>query len=199
MQFLAWGTHKQDIMEKRAALQKDHWAFWDDYEDRLIARGPLLNSDGSGPPTGNIHIITLNDWDEAKIIVTEEPYTKAGLFQDMVLTQFFLELDRTQFDSTGLPDRQGYFIYCPAADRVLEQQVKLASAHQDYCQSKDDIFACRGSILSDAGDWNGTAFLVEVSDEDAVTAFLEEEPYNAAGLFEEPRITRWRRGGRPKT
>lgn len=196
MQFMTWGINRPGIKEKRAALNETHWAFWDAYEGRLIARGPVLDADGTSP-LGSIHIAELGGFDEAKVMAYDEPYAAADLFQDLILTRFQSDLDRTQFDTPPRPGKLGFFLYCKSSPDAAGQRDKLADEHEAYCRAlDDDMVVCRGSLLTDDGTWTGSAFFIEVDDPALAETFLEKEPYNAAGLFEETRLVRWRRGGR---
>lgn len=196
MQFLTWGINKPDILEKRARINETHWAFWDDYESRLIARGPVLDPADGKTPLGSIHIAELDDFDDAKVMAYDEPYAAAGLFKKLILTRFQSALDKTQFEIEPRPDKTGFCVYCTAAPGAAEKQAALQQAHEDYCDANADLFACRGALLTDGGEWNGAAFFIEVDDRAAAEKFLADEPYNAAGLYGETEIVRWRRGGR---
>lgn len=202
MQFMTWGINRPGIKEKRAALNETHWAFWDAYEGRLIARGPVLDDEGTSP-LGSIHVAELNGFDEAKVMAYDEPYAAADLFQDLILTRFESELGRTQFETPPRLGKLGFFIHCKGAPDDAARQAALKDAHDAYCQAlDDDMIVCRGSLLTDDGTWTGSAYFIEVDDPALAETFLEKEPYYAAGLFEDTRIVRWRRGGRanaPKT
>lgn len=196
MKFIAWGMNKSDVQEQRAAIQKDHWAFWDAYDSRLIARGPFLNPDNMKSAVGNVHIAELKDWEEARTMAHEEPYYRGGIFEWLRLSHFSLELGRSQFEIPARPEMQGYFVHCPAANGVETEQPALEAAHQAYCEEHDDLFACRGALYTEDGAWDGTIFMLEVADGDALSAFLEAEPYRRAGLLGTADIQYWRRGGR---
>ena len=44
MQYFAWGINKPGVKEKRTALIRAHWDFIAQYDDDLIARGPVLDA-----------------------------------------------------------------------------------------------------------------------------------------------------------
>ena len=196
MYFMTWGINKPGIKEQRAAINETHWAFWDGYEGRLIARGPTLDPADEKSATGSIHIAKLESWQEAQVMAYQEPYAAAGLFKQLVLTRFDLELGRTQFDFEAQPGRIGFFIYCQSTPSVAEDRNGMREAHEAYCQAHDDIFVCRGSLLTDEGAWTGSAFFIEVADQTVAEAFLADEPYSRADLFSFTQLLRWRRGGR---
>ena len=196
MKYFTWGMNKPKVSEQRAALQQDHWRFWDDYDSRLVARGPVLDADDRTTAIGSIHIAELNTWAEARHMVYEEPYAKAGLFQEIVLTPFSLELGRTQFQTESPPGSSGFFIHCRAVDGGAMAQGDHSAGHEAYCREYDSIFACRGSLLTESGSWDGSIYLIEVANGDAAAEFIDQEPYKEAGLYDSPLIFNWRRGGR---
>jgi uncharacterized protein YciI len=161
MQFFAWGINKPNIKEKRATITETHWKFWDQYDDRLISRGPVLNPNDPSTALGSIHILELKHWDDAQPILVDEPYAKAGLFEEIILKGFSLELDRTQFEFKGTPGSHSFFIYCPAKNNALEEQVGIVKAHNEYCLSHDERFICRGSLLTKDGNWDGSVFFID--------------------------------------
>jgi uncharacterized protein len=198
MHFFTWGINQADIKEKRALITEDHWKFWDAYDDRMIARGPVLDPEDPSTVLGSIHIVELDSWEDTRPILTDEPYSKAGLFKEFILTRFSLGLDRTQFATDRKSDCLEFFIHCPAKEGMGVTQAELKDEHEAYCRSRDDIFVCRGELLTKAGDWDGNVFLVQFPTEADATQFLKEEPYFKAGLYLQSNIHCWRRGGRTK-
>lgn len=193
MQFFVWGINRPDVAEARAALRPEHWDYIDRFDDTLIARGPVLNNDLTTQTIGSIHILDLPDWEAARDFAYEEPYAKAGLFEDIVLHRFENQTGRTQFQFDGNPDHSRFFLYCAAAEAPSEA---LIQAHEEYCRKFNAHFICRGALLNDDGAWTGAAFFVEFSDAAEMTAFMAKEPFSAAGAFEAPRVHRWTQGGR---
>ncbi len=196
MQYFAWGTDRPGGMEHRKENIQAHWDFIARYDDRLIARGPVLDIDAPGEVRGSIHIAELKDDEEARHFVHAEPFAVAGLFADIVLTRFALELGRTQFDFESNPSSPRFFIYCPATpDAPVREPAAVAEAHRAYCRDFDRQFVCRGSLLTFDGDWAGRVFFVEMADRKAVESFLADDPAARAGLYAETYIHRWTMGG----
>lgn len=195
MQYFAWGINKPGVKDQRTAIIKEHWDFIAQYSDQLIARGPVLQADDHSVVTGSIHIADLEDEEAANRFVYEEPFAAANLFDHIHLTRFELELGRTQFEFVSTPDCPRFFIYCPAADSHAKTRAALKQTHDAYCQKFDQHMICRGSLLSAKEEWQGSLFFLEMPDSAAVEKFLEQEPYNKAGLFPERQIHRWTMGG----
>ena len=195
LQFFAWGINKHGVIDQRAALVKTHWAFIAQYDSQLIERGPVMQLDDTSIVTGSTHIVELDSMEEAEKFVNEEPFAQAGLFESIIFHRFQLELGRTQFDFESIPDYPRYFIYCLANKGQEDKRQKLAEAHESYCHKFDANFVCRGSIFSEAYSWMGSVFFMEVPGQDKIAAFLADEPYKAAGLYEKTDIHRWTMGG----
>ena len=195
LQFFAWGINKHGVIDQRAALVKPHWAFIAQYDSQLIERGPVMQLDDTSIVTGSTHIDELDSLEEAEKFVNEEPFAQAGLFESIIFHRFQLELGRTQFEFESIPDYPRYFIYCLANEGQADKRQKLAEAHESYCHKFDANFVCRGSIFSEAYSWMGSVFFMEVSGQDKIAAFLADEPYKAAGLYEKTDIHRWTMGG----
>ena len=195
LQFFAWGINKHGVIDQRAAVVKTHWAFIAQYDSQLIERGPVMQLDDTSIVTGSTHIVELDSMEEAEKFVNEEPFAQAGLFESIIFHRFQLELGRTQFDFGSIPDYPRYFIYCLANEGQADKRQKLAEAHESYCHKFDANFVCRGSIFSEAYSWMGSVFFMEVSGQDTIAAFLADEPYKAAGLYEKTDIHRWTMGG----
>ncbi len=196
MYFFTWGINKPGIGEKRKGLIEEHWAYMDRFDDRLISRGPTLDSNDISIATGSTHIVDLEDWDAAERFVYDEPFAANGLFEEIILTGFHHGLDRTQFEFESKPDWPRFFFYCRAKDGVLEKRAEIRGEHQAYLRLFDDRTVCRGGMLDRDGNWIGSLFYLEVASEDEARAFLDNEPYNRAGLFEKAEMHRWTMGGR---
>jgi uncharacterized protein YciI len=75
------------------ALAEAHWSFMDRFADRLILRGPTLSDDGT-EHTGSVHVVDLADRAGAERFATEEPYWRAGLYQDVTTVRTVVLLHR---------------------------------------------------------------------------------------------------------
>tara|TARA_R110002072_G_scaffold120755_18_gene254088 strand:- start:943 stop:1563 length:621 start_codon:yes stop_codon:yes gene_type:complete len=195
MQYFVWGTDRPDSKARRMAVMERHWDFIARYDDRLIARGPVLDSADPQRVLGSIHIVELDDADAATEFAYDEPFAVDGVFAEIVMMPFRLELGRTQFDFEGTPDHPRFFIHCPAAHGVDAVPEDVAAAHETYCREFDPHLVCRGSLLTDDGAWAGRVFFVEMPDRAAAESFLAGDPCATAGLYDAPHIHRWTMGG----
>jgi uncharacterized protein YciI len=195
VQFFVWGINKPEVKDQRTALIKSHWDFIAQYDDTLIARGPVMQAGDFTVVTGSIHIVNLKDQAAVETFVYDEPFSKAGLFSSVIVSRFDLELKRTQFEFTSKPNLSRFFVYCPAKGNHSEKKQTLAQAHEKYCKEFDDSFICHGSLLSDEGLWRGSVYFLEMENHALVEEFLRHEPYAEAKLFDKIEIHRWTMGG----
>jgi uncharacterized protein len=196
MQFFAWGITKPNVQDERSAIIEEHWSFMDQFDGQLIARGPTLSLDGSGAITGSIHIAELANIDEAKRLAFDDPFAKASLFKEIILSKFTAGIKRTQFEFDSQPDTHSFFIHCPANDGAIEARKGHQKDHQEYCLSFDNQMICRGALRNDDDTWNGSLFFVEFPTKEDADNFLKNEPYNKIGLFKNPTVFPWKKGGR---
>lgn len=159
MQYFVWGLDGPDSKAQRIAIMERHWEFIARYDDRLIARGPVLNSEVPQKVMGCIHIVELDDADAAHSFAYDEPFAVEGVFAEIVMMPFRLEVGRTQFVFEGTPDHPRFFVHCPAAPGVDAVPDDIASAHEAYCRTFDPHFLCRGSLLTAEGVWAGAYLL----------------------------------------
>ncbi|MEK9677884.1 MAG: YciI family protein, partial [Rhodospirillaceae bacterium] len=163
--------------------------------DQLIQRGPVMDTNDVSNVLGSTHIVEVETKEQADVFAFEEPFYKNGVFKDVRMMGFELELGRTQFVFESNPDWPRFFVYCPARTAGESKRKELRDEHHAYCKDFDENFVCRGAILAEDGSWNGQVFFIEAKDVSVVEGFLEDEPYNAAGLYAETQINRWTMGG----
>ena len=195
MQYFAWGINKPDVTDRRTELIRQHWDFIAKYDDKLIARGPVMQADDLSAVIGSIHIVDLADFSEIETFVYDEPFAKADLFKTIIVSRFRLELGRTQFEYVSNPDSSRFFIYCPASKKHAIKTTELAANHINYCNGFDDHFVCHGSLLSDEGDWQGNVYFMEFSNQKEAEEFIAKEPYATSELYDDIEIFRWTMGG----
>lgn len=82
MPFYVYGRDRAGALPEMIALAEAHWSYMDSFAGRLILRGPTLSEDGEDH-TGSVHVVDLADRASAERFATEEPYWRAGLYQDV--------------------------------------------------------------------------------------------------------------------
>tara|TARA_E500000331_G_scaffold288756_1_gene284294 strand:+ start:14 stop:646 length:633 start_codon:yes stop_codon:yes gene_type:complete len=195
MQYFAWGINKPGVKEQRTALIHAHWDFIAKYDDSLIARGPVMDKDNLGEVIGSIHIVDVPDATAAETFVHDEPFARAGLFEDIIVERFRLELDRTQFSFQSAGNHPRFFISCLAFNNTPEPDYVLINEHQSYLKGFDRHLVCHGALIGDNNIWKGKVYFVEFSSEKAARYFLKNDPLNITGLYELTEFHRWTLGG----
>ncbi|MBS29226.1 MAG: hypothetical protein CL566_09950 [Alphaproteobacteria bacterium] len=182
----------------RREIVEAHWSFMDGYADQMVARGPTLADDGK-TPTGSMHMVELPDGEAARVFAYEEPYAKAGLFDEIIVRRWRNALGVTMWDFEGDPDtNQRFLILGHGRADTTETRDGLLEAHRKYFIDGGYLprFIERGPLYNeDENQWVGSAMLIELPDRGAVEEMLADEPYCKAGLYEDIEIHRWRFGG----
>ena len=197
MQFFFYCRDRAGAGEMRRALLKNHWAFMDRYVNAMIARGPTMSADGKAM-TGSMHIVDLPDADAAWVFAHEDPFAKAGVFEDIMVRRYHNVLGRTMWQFGGDPSNARFLFVAEAHPGTSEQGWHLLSAQRAYLGQADR--AARvilfGPLLAADGEaWEGTAMLLETPDSSTAEALVVGEPVAAAGLYGRTELHPWRFGG----
>lgn len=181
MEFFCYHRDRPGSLPLREELTEAHWAYMDEYEAQLIARGPTFSTDGE-TLTGSVHIVDLPDPAAARAFAFEEPNYQAGAYRDVLLRRWHNLLGRTMGDFPG--GRTG-------DDRYLVLGLGSGEAADlAVPPGKDDLIAY-GPLLSDDGTaWLGTAALVRAADPERARAVLTRERYAEVEVYG------WEFGGR---
>ena len=68
------------------------------------------------------------------------------------------------------------------------------TAHKAYLDEHKNVLLAAGAMLDDeATTAHGGILLVDLESREAAEEFVQNDPFQAAGLFEEVLITRWRK------
>ena len=181
-------------------LAEAHWSYMDAYADAMIARGPTVAADGV-THTGSMHMVDLPDPEAARAFAFDEPYYKAGVYGEVLIRRWRSELGRTMwdFEDSGTRDDARFLIIGhgrpgPAStDAVLDDHRRYL-VNKGYAEQLIEY----GPLSSDDGmEWLGSVMLIELPDQGAVDAMLQDEPFVLAGLYASVEIHHWRFGGRP--
>jgi uncharacterized protein YciI len=182
MEFFCYHRDRSDSAAQRDELLEAHWSYMDQYAKEMVARGPILTSDGE-VATGSVHILDLPDPAAARTFAFDEPNFQAGVYRDVLLRRWRNTLGRTMWDFPG--GRSGGNRYLvlglgvgPAADLELPPD-------------QDDLIAY-GPLLSDDGTtWLGTAALLRAPNPEAARTIL------TPGRYTDIEVHDWEFGGRP--
>jgi uncharacterized protein YciI len=78
-----------------------------------------------------------------------------------------------------------FAIYCLDKPNSLDLRLKTREAHLAYARNQGDSIRLGGPLLTDDGEaMVGSLIVVDMPDKAAVEAFVRDDPYYQAGLFE---------------
>jgi uncharacterized protein len=90
-------------------------------------------------------------------------------------------------------DTIDFFVYSRAAPSAADiDDPALNEAHWSYMDRFADRMIARGPTLAaDRATWTGSLHIVDLPSAEAAHQFVEHEPYNRAGLFEQHLVRRF--------
>lgn len=87
MPYAIMTVDKPDHLHLRMSAREEHVAYLTANKHKLLAAGALIGDDGTGG-SGGILIVDTDDRKEAERFAAEDPFTKAGLFQNVTVTRW---------------------------------------------------------------------------------------------------------------
>jgi uncharacterized protein YciI len=78
---------KPDSLALREEVRGVHLAYLTDNKAKLLAAGAQTADDGTGG-TGGVIIVDTEDRAEAEAFIQNDPFTKAGLFEDIKVVRW---------------------------------------------------------------------------------------------------------------
>jgi uncharacterized protein YciI len=87
---------KPDALDLRNQVRAEHIEFLDRNKHRLLAAGAMIEDDGTGG-RGGVIIVDTDDRKEAEDFIAADPFTKAGLFENVTVSRWrkaFFNLER---------------------------------------------------------------------------------------------------------
>jgi uncharacterized protein len=179
MEFFVYHRDRPGSAALRDHMLEDHWSYMDQFQDRMIARGPTLTPDGE-TATGSVHIVDLPTAAEARAFAFDEPTYQAGVYRDVMLRRWRNLLGRTMWDyPPGRVESDGYLV------------IGLGGAKPVGPPTASDRLIAYGPLLSDNGGTQvGAAVLLQAPDPAAARAALPPDAYAAV------EVHHWASGGR---
>ncbi|MFJ4686602.1 YciI family protein [Streptomyces sp. NPDC088789] len=86
MHFYLHAQDRAGVGAELVARSEEHWSYMDRFADRLVLRGPTLSDDGE-EHTGSVHVVDLSGRADAERFGHEEPFWRAGLYADIVISR----------------------------------------------------------------------------------------------------------------
>jgi uncharacterized protein YciI len=84
--FALYCVDKPNSLELRMATREAHLEYVRSVGERLLMAGPLL--DAAEAPAGSVLFVEAENLAAAQAFAAEDPYAKAGLFQNVTVTGF---------------------------------------------------------------------------------------------------------------
>ncbi len=73
-------------------------------------------------------------------------------------------------------------------------RAETRAEHVAWLDAKKDILLAAGALIDDDGTGgHGGVLIIDADDRAAAEAFIAEDPFTKAGLFESVTVTRWRK------
>jgi uncharacterized protein YciI len=86
-----------------------------------------------------------------------------------------------------------YVIICIDKPDSLDTRMATREAHLAYAKANDYAhIRVGGPFLSENGIMNGSLLIVEAEDDAKADAFVKNDPYGKAGLFERVEVRPWK-------
>jgi uncharacterized protein len=197
MDYLVYGRATVEAADQDTPeLDEAHWAYMDAFADRMTARGPCLSADRSSW-TGSLHVVDLDSGTAAHAFAVNDPYHRAGLFQDHLIRRFDNLLGRTMWDVTAQAGDVPFLIIADMGDPLT---VGPASPAPPRPSSVARLVLWGGlRPVEDDRDTavrpTGMALAVLAPHEAAAHALIDAEPALLAGCTRW-QIRAWEFGGR---
>ena len=180
-------------------LAEAHWSFMDGYAEQMLARGPTLTPDRSSW-TGSMHMVDLPDAQAARDFAFQEPFYRAGVYDQVLVRRWRNVLGRTMWDYPAeLGDARRFLVIGHGKAGVeAGHQAREAAQRRWFGEpGQRDAVILGGPLLTDDGaGWAGSVLLVQLGDRAAVEDMLAGAPDVQAGLYASVEIHDWQFGGR---
>jgi len=82
-----------------------------------------------------------------------------------------------------------FHVLCTDIDSGLELRARLRPSHLRHMIKYVDYIVFGGPMLNDNGSPVGSIMVMNFDNHDNLMIFLEDEPYNASGLFKDVQIS----------
>ena len=87
-----------------------------------------------------------------------------------------------------------YVIITTDKPNSLALHNEVRAAHLDYLTANQHrLLAAGAQIKDDGSDHSGSVYILEADDRKEAEEFIANDPFTKAGLFEDIKVTRWRK------
>jgi uncharacterized protein YciI len=85
-----------------------------------------------------------------------------------------------------------FAIQCRVAENVDEKRLALRSTHLRFMEANKDCIYCGGPTVGLDGQLEMMLIILDAADLASAEAFIQAEPYNQSGVFQQVIIREWR-------
>lgn len=85
-----------------------------------------------------------------------------------------------------------FALQCILAENVNEKRLALRPKHLQYMDANKDRIFCGGPTVDQKGQPEMMLIILNAPDRSSAEAFIQAEPYNQSGVFEQVIIREWR-------
>lgn len=171
---------------------------------RLVMSGPRMRADGS--TAGSLQFFRLPDRAAMEAYLATEPFAQEGVWTGWQVLDFRIAPSAWK-PQPGRPGGEAGPVHAFAVIArdggdagALDRRMAVRPRHFDRLAGEVAAGRVRigGAILDGPeGRMVGSLIALALPDEEAVQAWLAEEPYVAEGVWQDIRIERWRIGVQP--
>ena len=133
---------KSNIDALREATLPAHRNFLDGYAKETWYSGPLFTDDNKNA-IGSLRLIEFPDRAAATAYINADPYTKAGLFESILIEGWRPRLDVRQRDYKRKPDTMQFVIHAHDKSDGVARRAPLREAHLAYLNQHRAITIAR--------------------------------------------------------
>ncbi|MFE6667489.1 YciI family protein [Streptomyces sp. NPDC057697] len=187
MLFYVHAQDKPGVADQLFRFAEAHWSYMDRFDGRMILRGPTLSEDGE-EHTGSVHVVDLADRAAAERFATEEPYWKAGLYQEFTAVPAVVLLRREP--AAEVPYTLVTAQWSPRARTPGEVEPRLLGAEPD-----DRLDFAAVLVDDDQATTTGVVAAVRALPDEA-RSLVQSWADRLAGGPAPLTVRRWQRGGR---
>ena len=178
----------------REATLPAHRNFLDGYPEVTWYSGPLFTDDNKNA-IGSLRLIEFPERAAALAYINADPYTKAGIFESIIIERWKPTLDVRQRDYPRKADTMQFVIHTHDKADGSARRAPLREAHHAYLNRHPQLFIARGPLLDDDGkQMIGSLIMLDVANKAEAEAFWADLPFNRGGVYERATTERWRFG-----
>ena len=185
---------KPDVSALRDQIRQTHLDYLKEFEAQTLFAGPMITDDGA-LELGSHRLLDFADRATAQAHVAAEPYIQGGAQIPGSVDRWEPVTATSWRDCPRTRDNMHFLIHADDKPGSGDLRASLQDAAERYYAETPVTCMTRGSLCSDDGTQvRGDLLMIDVPDVDTAHRFWEADPRNAAGLYGNVEVFRWRFG-----